>query len=102
MKIISNQLFLIVLIFPFILNKEIEIPSFYKFRLTNNNPYLVYYFTPNNSSIYEGLHYFFFGTSGAKSTKIWIFEEGKQSYISRIDLENDNYFYCYKIENITS
>ena len=45
---------------------------------------------------------FFFGVSGASSIKVWIFEEGKKSYTSRIDLEYDNYFYCYKIENITS
>ena len=102
MKIISNQLFLIVLIFPFILNKEIEIPSFYKFRLTRDNPKLIYYFTPNNSSIYQGLHYFFFGISGASSIKVWIYEEGQKSYTDRIDLEYENYFYCYKIENITS
>jgi len=102
MKITLNKLYLIVLFFPLILNKDIEITNFYKLSLSKDNPNLIYYFTPNNSSIYNGVHYFFFGISGVSSITIWIFEENKERFTDRIDLGNDNYFYGYKIKNITA
>ena len=104
MKPKKIQISIIILLFYYILNEEIEIKNFAEYFLNRGTSKFVYHFKPNNSSNNNYSPYFFFGVINGYfgPNNLYIYEENKSNYDAKLELDTENKFFGYKIKNNTA
>ena len=103
MKPNKMQISILILLFYYTLNEEIEIKNFVNYYCDDQTLTFVYHYQPNNSSDNNYIPYFFFGVNSySGSNRLLIYEENKQKYDAEMELRDENKLFGYKIKNNTA
>ena len=103
MKQNKIQISILILLFYYTLNEEIEIKNFVNYYCDDQTLTFVYHYQPNNSSDNNYIPYFFFGVNSySGSNRLLIYEENKQKYDAEMELRDENKLFGYKIKNNTA